>query len=296
MGGRRDRQRRSFRRRFFRYLPARSAANGPATTVDSRDRVGGARGFGAARDQARGQRHRRFRRCLRYGLRHPAPRRSGQRRRLSHDRNDEKHRRQPRLLYFRFAWTELRRRHGVFVLVGRARSRLRRAAKRARAARHRRRRQFVAGAVFIPRLLPGVDVVANRPLPCVRRPRGRLRAIRGRGRRDSKAAARRACGRGSDPGAHPRHGRQFRRPHDGPVAAERSLAIGAARQRLRKGGDRSGRPRLHRSARHGNAGRRSDRGPALSAKRWAAAAPRRFRSARSKPISAISKPHPAWRG
>ena len=63
-----------------------------------------------------------------------------------------------------------------------------------------------------------------------------------------------------DPRGDPRHRRQFRRPHDRPVAAERSGAGRADPLGMRARRRRARRARVFRDARHRHAGGRSDRG------------------------------------
>ena len=87
------------------------------------------------------------------------------------------------------------------------------------AGRARRRRQHSAVAVFVRRVLPRRDAVADRALPRLRRARRRLCAQRGLRGRLAEADGAGLGGRRPGPRRDPRHWRQFRRAHDRPVLA-----------------------------------------------------------------------------
>ena len=254
------------------------------------------RGCRHSGEQARGLGDRRLYRRLVDRLPRSAPRRSGERRFVFHDRRDAEHPRQPDLLRLRSARAEPDDRHGLLVLAGRAAPRLRGDARRPHRDRDRRRHQPAARALPVSRLLPRLDAVAPRPLLRLRRARRRLCARRRRRRRHPEAAGAGARRRRPRARRDPRHRRQLRRAHDRPVAAERGGAERADPHRLRARRRHARRSRVFRDARHRHAGRRSDRGRRGRTRARPGPAARRCRSARSRPISAISNRPPAWPG
>ncbi len=258
--GRFRRRRRPLRLGLLRHLAGGSRPDGPPAAAARRGLLRGPGERGRAHRVAVRLADRCVRRHLHLRLRHRPVGRPRRHRRLHRHRQRAEHRREPPLLPAGPARPEHGRRLRLLLLAGGGAAGVREpGAGRVRPGR-RRRRQPGAVPGLRHQLQQGRGDVRRRPLQAVRRPRRRLRALRGRRRGDPQAAQ-------PGPGRRRPRARRDPRRRGGPGRREQR-ADGAQPEGPGGGGARRpcqgrGAPRRHRlrgGPRHRHHPRRPHRG------------------------------------